>query len=228
MTLPSSIIVAFLGGIFPALVWLWFWRREDRLHPEPRRLILFCFIAGMAAVPLVLPIEKFIYDKVASVYISFAAWAVVEEVFKFLAAYITVLTRKEVDEPIDSLIYLITAALGFAAMENAFYLLNPLLEGEVLASVVMGNMRFIGATLLHTIASATVGIFIAFSFYKGSVAKRIYTATGLILAIVLHTLFNLSIIFNNGTNNLIAFYSVWIAVIVLMLSFEKVKLIKSL
>ena len=35
----GSVIAAAAGGILPALAWLWFWRREDSTHPEPRRLI---------------------------------------------------------------------------------------------------------------------------------------------------------------------------------------------
>ena len=51
-------LIAFAGGILPALIWLWFWLREDREAPEPRGLIALSFAAGMAVVYFVLPIQK--------------------------------------------------------------------------------------------------------------------------------------------------------------------------
>ena len=227
MDTAQSIFVAALGGILPALLWLWFWRREDRLHPEPRWLILICFVCGMIAVPLVIPLERGVYNFFGASGLSFVLWALIEEVFKFGAAWISVLTRKEANEPIDELIYMITAALGFAAMENILFILTPLLQGDIGTSLATGNLRFIGAMLLHTIASATVGIFMAFAYYHSKKAKRFLTLAGLFLAVVLHTMFNIAIISDATVIKSFAFYSVWIAAVVLILFFEKVKTISN-
>ena len=136
----QTITFAALGGLLPALLWLWFWRREDRRHPEPRPLIALAFLAGIIAVPLVLPLEKYVakfvlggseIETIAGINLMLALtgiilWSLIEEILKFLAAYLTVLRRKEVDEPIDLVIYMITVALGFAAAENALFLLDDL------------------------------------------------------------------------------------------------------
>ena len=42
----TPILAAMAGGFLPALAWLWFWRREDAPHPEPRKLIALAFLAG--------------------------------------------------------------------------------------------------------------------------------------------------------------------------------------
>ena len=55
---PKTLAIALLVGIVPSLIWLWFWLKEDSRRPEPRGMILRTFLAGMAAVPLVLPFEK--------------------------------------------------------------------------------------------------------------------------------------------------------------------------
>ena len=47
-------ILAFILGLIPALVWLWFWLKED-IHPEPAKMITLSFIGGMVAVLFVLP-----------------------------------------------------------------------------------------------------------------------------------------------------------------------------
>ena len=56
---------AFLGGLLPALLWLYFLLREDSRCPEPKLMILVAFLAGMIAVPLVLPIEQFAAARLA-------------------------------------------------------------------------------------------------------------------------------------------------------------------
>lgn len=228
MDIVNIIILSLAGGVIPALVWLWFWLREDRLHPEPRFLIAISFLAGMLIVPLVIPIETAVRDYLgANQNATYIAWAAVEELVKFIAAYFVVLNRKEVDEPIDYVIYMITLALGFSAIENALFMSAPLHGGSVATSLVTGDLRAIGATLVHLVSSGTIGIFLAFSFYDSAAAKRMCLAAGVILSIALHSIFNLFII-NSDENGsiLIIFSAVWISVVVLLALFEKIKTIR--
>ncbi len=218
----ETILYALLGGILPALLWLWFWRREDKLHPEPRRLILLAFIMGMIAIPFVIPIERFTAT-IFSGGLLILVWASIEELLKYAFAYFSVLRNKEMNEPIDEVIYMITVALGFAALENTLFLIEPLSDGRFVESVVTGNFRFFGATLLHTLSSATIGVFMAFAFYKSKSKKMLYTGIGIILAVLLHTLFNFSIINNNETSTLLVFAFVWAGIIILLLILEKIK-----
>src|SRR6185295_10109083 len=95
-----SIGAAALGGVLPALAWLWFWLREDSKHPEPGRLIALAFIAGMVCVAVAVPLEKAVQPFLASSVLVFTAWSIIEEVLKYLFAYATVLRSKENDEPI--------------------------------------------------------------------------------------------------------------------------------
>lgn len=222
----SYIIIAFMAGLIPALFWLWFWLREDRVHPEPKILIASAFIAGMAVVPLVLPLQKFAIERFQGDNLILV-WVIIEEILKYSAALIVVLWHKAVDEPIDTIIYMITIALGFAALENALFILNPLSTGDIASSIVTGNFRFLGATLLHVLASGTVGVFMAFAFYKRSIYKILFATTGLCIAIVLHALFNFFIMNASGERILSVFMFVWFGIIILFLVFEKVKLIGS-
>lgn len=225
MTLSiQAIFFALFGGMIPACVWLWFWLREDTVHPEPKSLIALTFVAGIVSVLLVLPFQKGIYSLFEdSLFLTFFLWAAVEELFKFGAAYIAALRNKAVDEPVDVIIYMVTAALGFAAFENTLFLINPLFSGNVIDSIITGNLRFIGTSLLHIISSASVGIFMAFAFFSDAYSKRLHLICGLSVAIILHTLFNLSIIEDNGSNTFLTFSILWISVIALLLFFEKIK-----
>jgi RsiW-degrading membrane proteinase PrsW (M82 family) len=217
-----KVFISFLGGLIPVLIWLWFWEHEDK-HPQPKKLILYAFLGGMLAVVAALVLE----EKTATVSPDFITvlivWVIIEELLKFGAAYLIVLSRAENKEPIDSMMYMIATALGFAALENALFIFRPVLMNSNLEALATGNMRFIGATLLHTMTSGIIGLSLSLSFYRSKRARFVYVTLGVITAIVLHAFFNLSIIVFNDSWPLIPFYGVWIVTILLLLAFEKVK-----
>lgn len=225
------LFIALLGGVLPALLWLAFWLLEDRCQPEPKRYIFLCFVAGAAAVYVALQLERFACSYLLAgsacplqpPTIILFAWAAIEEVLKFGAAYLAALRTRVFDEPLDAIVYLVTAALGFSAFENVLFLLTPLQNGDVLKSVITGDLRFIGATLLHTLASATIGIALALAFYKGAAARRVAGVLGLILAIALHTLFNFFILGGGGGATFWIFLCIWFGIVVLLFMTEQVK-----
>ena len=144
---------------------------EDRCEPEPKRYLLLTFIAGGISVFIALLIEQRVMLYFTGTALLFI-WAVTEELLKFGAAYLVALRLRVFDEPLDAVIYMVTVALGFSAFENMLFLMTPLQNGDVLRTIITGDLRFIGATLLHTLSSATIGIALALAFYKGAQARR--------------------------------------------------------
>ncbi len=219
----EPIVAAAAGGILPALAWLWFWRREDSVNPEPRRLIALAFLAGMVAVAVVIPLQKFVAPFLVSTTLMFSVWSTMEEIIKYVMARLTVLRRREDDEPIDPVIYMVTVALGFAAAENTLFLLSPISGDSIIQTVMTGNLRFVGATLLHVLSSAAIGVFLALSFYKKRSTRRWYVLAGVILASVLHSLFNFLILNTPEEHVLRTFGLVWLGVILLLAMLEYIK-----
>jgi protease PrsW len=242
----SSFTAAAAGGILPALAWLWFWRREDSAHPEPRRLIALAFLAGMVAVGVVIPLEKFAQSFLMSpslffvntgpltILVSIAAvtgsqtfiftvWSAMEELIKYVMARLTVLHKHEDDEPIDSVIYMVTVALGFAAAENTLFLLSPLSGGTLVQTIMTGDLPFVGATLLHVLSSAVIGVALGLSFYKPKRSRRLYVVVGVILAAALHATFNFLILNTPEEHLLRTFGLVWVGLIVLLAMLEYIK-----
>lgn len=219
---PATVGYAIIGGMLPSLIWLYFLLREDAKHPEPRPMIVLAFAAGMLAVPLVLPIER-----LASLAWSgtplIIAWATTEEVAKYVMAAVFVLWRRSVDEAPDYVIYMLTVALGFAAAENMLFLIAPIAAGNLVGGLITDNLRFIGSTLLHVVASAALGFAMAFSWQKAPQVRTIYAAGGLILAIALHTAFNTLIISGDGADAFLAFFIVWCAAVSCFAMFELLK-----
>lgn len=230
-----TLAYAFLGGFLPVMVWFYVLLREDYRHPEPRAMLLLAFIAGMASVPLAAILESiyrdyaYLTDPACAPYAPLClniivAWSVIEETLKYLLVAVLVLWRSAVDEAIDLVIYMITAALGFAALENMLFLLGPLAAGEYLVALATGNLRFVGSTLLHVIASSAIGFALAFSVSFGKTARAAAAAAGLILAIALHAVFNFLIIPRDDSHSILsAFLFVWSGAVVLFALFEVLK-----
>jgi RsiW-degrading membrane proteinase PrsW (M82 family) len=221
---PKIIALAILLGIVPSIVWLLFWLREDSDgRKEPTGLVIFTFIAGMLAVVCVLPVERIIASLTTNNTTLITLWATSEEIFKYVAFALIMSKSEYLDEPVDYPIYLITAALGFAALENTMYLIHPLSVGSGSVSLLTGHLRFLGSTLLHSVASGIIGISIGLSFFKSEGARTRYTFIGIISAIALHSIFNFFIIQNSGKNFLQIFGFLWVVTIIIMLLFEKLR-----
>lgn len=223
---PKILFLALVGGMIPALLWLWFWIKEDNQKPEPRGLLAITFIIGMIAVAFVIPLQKFIKGVDITYSQKIIVWAGIEEIIKYIAVIILLAKTNNIDEPVDWPIYLITAALGFAAAENALFLLKPLSLGETTVSLLTGQMRFLGSTLLHAVTSALIGISLGLSFRMGKFAKKIYFLAGGAAAIALHSTFNFFIMNendNSGIDILRIMGFLWVVTVIVMLLFEKLR-----
>lgn len=217
--------IAFLGGVIPVLVWLAFWLREDRCQPEPKRRIALTFLCGMLAVAVAIPLETYV-SSVSTGNTTLFVWAFIEEGLKIVAAALFGLLSADFDEPVDAVVYMVTAALGFAAAENILFLIGSLGQGNIWQSAVVGDTRFIGATLLHTLASATVGLAMAFSFYRSPFVRHAILIAGVILAVFLHAFFNFFILAQGNGALMSIFLYIWVGIICVLFFIERVKTTK--
>ncbi len=118
------------------------------------------------------------------------------------------------DEPVDAMIYMVASALGFAAVENILVNFSGTITGDISLEIIIGTMilRFVGATLLHSLSSAAVGYYWA---------KR-KIIIGLMGATKLHALFNYFIIISNKA---LIFPTLFLIIIAMFIfwDFEKIK-----
>jgi len=222
----NIILLALAGGILPAILWLMFWLKEDAVHPESPFLISKTFLAGMGVVILVLPFQKLVDNLFpGTTSTAFVLWAVIEEGFKFLAAYFIAIRIRDDDEPIDAMIYMITVALGFVALENALFLTDPLLQKDIAGAISTGSLRFVGASLLHVVSSVTIGLGFSLSFFKPTRIRIITISLAFVMAVIIHASFNIFILNQTGLKTFITLGAVWLGVTLVLLMFEKVKTI---
>lgn len=179
-------------GIVPSVLWLFYYLRKDP-HPEPKRLILQVFLLGMATVPLAIIFEIAANDLIKNGLALIFSTAIIEEYLKFWVVKKRMLRDSEMDEPTDAMIYLIIAGLGFAALENIFYLQKIFSESNASFNMVfqLAFLRFVTATFLHALASGSVGYFWALSLLsKPKIKSVIILFSGLIFATVIHSFYN--------------------------------------
>lgn len=200
-------IIYIVLGFIPGLIWLSFYLRKDK-RPEPRSMITTIFVWGMLTAPLVVVAEValcwiltpatnpltilffggaevgFFKTIIAITLVP----AVAEEYIKYSVVKAKVIRHSEFDEPTDAMIYCIVSGLGFATIENLLALFNfPYAPVGKIIGVI--GFRFLGATLLHALASATVGYWLALGLFNTHQRKTMIFK-GLTLAVVFHSCYN--------------------------------------
>lgn len=219
----NALFVILVTGIIPAILWLVFWLREDRLQPEPRGLLILTFLAGAMSVFLIIPLEGLVKASGVIGTERIFIYAAIEELVKFFVVYFIDFNSSYLDEPIDYAIYLITGALGFAAMENVIFLLSPELQSDISFVIETGIFRFLGASILHSVLAAILGIIIGFVFYKKKSTKTLYIVLGLAVVMILHTIFNYFIIKYVAINTYLTLAILWVVTIIIIGLFERVR-----
>jgi protease PrsW len=223
------ILILIIVAILPALIWLMFFLRED-IHPEPRRLIIRTFLIGAAATAPALVLQIAFKNFIGDTYLitSFIGLAIIEEAFKFFAAHYSINHTSFFDEPIDAMIYMVAAASGFATVENILIgigSLNTLTTTSLLATSNVILLRFVGATLLHILASAIIGYYWAKTLKCKGVIPGCYAplAQGFILATVIHVVFNYFVA-TTGNSNLL--YSSLVLIVAAFFVFNDFEILK--
>jgi RsiW-degrading membrane proteinase PrsW (M82 family) len=230
MNIDPNFIYALLVGFVPAIIWLVFWTSEDE-HPEPRSLMVKCFLGGMIAVFVSMFIEKIIMGLNYPQNTQYVIWAAIEEILKFIVLAMVALKAPSNDEPIDAMMYCVTIAIGFAALENTLYVMKHLAAGDVMSGLIQGNLRSIGALLVHVISTTCIGFVYGCVYYHRKFAKFLALALGLVCGIAVHSAFNISLSINmsapnSGTDTLKTFGWIWLGVVIMIILFEEIKGIK--
>ena len=190
----------------------------------------------LAALPAVLlelgfnqQLEQLYMPKILSLIIYvFVGIALIEEVMKYLVVKTQVVKDQEFDEPVDAMLYMIIAALGFAALENLFVLFPLTQPFQLFETVVVSSFRFVGATFLHALCSGLIGYFLALSYLRCPKNRFKLRYAGILIAVLLHGLYDFSIINIDGNFKFIIPLAILISLAVFIsLGFKKVKRLKS-
>jgi len=231
MTYPLYIIF----GVLPSIIWLLFYLRKD-VHPESNQMVLKIFFYGMLITIPAVFLEMGIFSLTGKLNLppiwililnTFLGVALVEEFLKYLVVKEKVLKSAEFDEPTDVVLYMIIAALGFAAVENILILFGLGPEFFLGKAISISVVRFLGATFLHVLCSGLVGYFLAWSIFETKKRLKLISM-GLGIAIFLHGLYNFAIMKIEGSLKFLIPLIILISLAVfLTFGFERLQKMKS-
>lgn len=191
-----SLLILVVLGFAPGIFWLWFFYKKDQLEPEPKKLVVQTFFWGMVVALPAAMIE--IPFQFSQFFFMVILAPVVEEIFKFSVVRFTVYRSDEFDEPMDGIIYAAAAALGFASIENAAYLIKTYDTTETV--VLFRNLtalfliRAVLSVPAHALFSSMWGYALGWAKFSQSPWRGSMILKGLFLAITLHAIFNLSLV----------------------------------
>jgi RsiW-degrading membrane proteinase PrsW (M82 family) len=179
-----------LTGAIPAIIAMWYVDRLDAKRPEPPRLRrLVAFVGMLSVIPALILITisdavvgdsigpQYTYD--GALFTSYFQAAFIEELCKIAVVYWVVWRRPEFDERMDGIVYATRAGLGFAMVENIFYLLDK--QGA--SFVTTWLLRAALAVPGHAMWTGMIGAFAARRRFDG---KGIGLLGGFLLAVFFH------------------------------------------
>ena len=190
-----GIATLILVSLSPGLFWLWFFLRQDRFRPEPKRLIALTFLLGcVSTIPAAILEVIFDFGGLLDAQTDLATVATgmlfvigpVEELCKFSAVRLLAYRSLYFDEPMDGLVYGAAASLGFASLENFFYVLNYGPEVMLLRAPL--------STVAHLVFGSIWGYALG-QHHSSNYNKLWLVVSGLALAATAHAVFNVSAVF---------------------------------
>ena len=175
------------------LCYLWL----DRWEPEPPRLLVLAFLWGASiAIVVSVLLEAYIESAInpgqeeTSFFTVAVVAPVVEEAAKglFLLVMMAGRRRNELNSLTDCLVYAGVVAVGFAWLEDIFYIA----DGETLASsLVTAALRLIMGPFAHPLFTTFTGIGVYYALQqRNPLSKAGYVLLGYLAAVVMHGLWN--------------------------------------
>jgi protease PrsW len=181
-----EVVALLLLAVAPGVFILWYVYHKDKYEREPKGLIVTTFFLGVAvAVPAGLIEYLFEWgtgipmsgNLLGAFVGSFFIVAPVEEVAKYLAVRVKAYRAAAFNEVMDGIVYSVAAALGFATIENIFYVFQ--------FGTATGLFRAFFSVPLHALCGGIIGYYLGMKKVQKE-QKKYFVAAGLLIAILFH------------------------------------------
>ncbi len=201
-------LLAYAPMLLYGLILWWF----DRYEKEPLGLLIVAFLWGAIPAALFSLIAQLIFDIPISAFASYGGVGadflfagliapITEEPFKGLALLLLLLFfRREIDSPLDGILYGGLVGFGFAATENLLYFLGELGSSGLGGLMEMAFLRAVLFGLNHALFTGCTGLGIALARTSPRwPVKVIAPLLGLAAGITLHSIHNTGATLSTGT-----------------------------
>lgn len=168
------------AGIAPGLALLSYFYLKDEYESEPISLVARTFMFGALLVFPIMFIQHVFHTEniIKSEFIeAFLSSSLLEEFFKWFILFYAIYQHVELDEPFDGIVYGVAVSLGFATVENIFYLIANGIEHAMARALLPVSS--------HALFGVIMGFYIGKAkFTEGKKVKWIIAS--LILPFILH------------------------------------------
>ncbi|HKP71577.1 MAG TPA: PrsW family intramembrane metalloprotease [Pyrinomonadaceae bacterium] len=200
---PVPLLIGFVLATLPVPVYIALVLWIDRYESEPAWTLATAFLWGALVAVFIASLVNTVGGYVVSALLNegagnfFAAVVsapVVEESAKAAVVFgLFFWKRDEFDGVVDGIVYASMVGLGFAMTENIQYYGGAALEGGVGGSLVLFVLRGMLAPFSHPLFTSMTGIGLGLASQTKSGAVKFFApALGLVLAMILHSTWNLS------------------------------------
>ncbi|MGZ4160404.1 MAG: glutamic-type intramembrane protease PrsW [Neobacillus sp.] len=176
------------AGIAPGLALLSYFYLKDEFESEPITVVLRTFLYGALLVFPIMFIQHVLETEhlfKAGLIDAFFNSSLLEEFFKWFILFYAIYPHVEFDEPFDGIVYGAAVSLGFATVENVFYLVSN--------GIGHAMTRALLPVSSHALFGVIMGFYIGKAkFTEGNKAKWIFLS--ILLPFVLHGLYDFILI----------------------------------
>jgi protease PrsW len=189
-------VVGLVMVLVPAVLWLGYFYLQDRHEPEPKHYVAGVYLLGaFVAFPLsrfvgeVLPVAAWSGGDLSprTVFAAIIPLGLAQEFAKYLVVRYSVYLSDEFDEPMDGIIYMTAAGIGFASAENLHHLAR--LDGQIFFATFAANT--VVSTLAHGSIAGVLGYALGLARFAPASRRGPLVLVGLVVAAVLNGVFGL-------------------------------------
>ncbi|WP_047152651.1 glutamic-type intramembrane protease PrsW [Aneurinibacillus tyrosinisolvens] len=170
------------AAIAPGIAILSYFYLKDKYETEPLHMVVKSFIIGILLVFPVMVIqygfqEELTLGKVGQ---SFFIAGFLEEFFKWFIIYYTAYKHVEFDEPYDGIVYAAAVSVGFATIENFFYLVSH-------GGLSTAFYRAVLPVSSHGLFGVLMGYYLGKAKFAEPLSRqRFYLVLSLLIPVLLH------------------------------------------
>ena len=181
-----------LLAIAPPLLIAYYVYQKDKYDKEPKSLIIKSFLFGCLGIIPAIFLELFAKGMFTNLFLYvFIGIALVEEGVKYFFLKKYLFNKPDFNEPMDGIVYAVMISLGFATVENIFYVFNH--PGQEIQVAVM---RMFTAIPLHAVCGVIMGYYVGMA--KFNTNKKFLLVKGLGLAVLVHGVYDYFIFLGEG------------------------------
>jgi RsiW-degrading membrane proteinase PrsW (M82 family) len=188
-----DLLISALAPVFVIIMYIYI---KDKYEKESKRILAYTFVLGAVVSIVITTVLYNFFDLFLPTPDDFSVWqqfikaffvvALIEEFSKYVIVRYYNQPRRGFNEPFDGIVYAVMVSMGFAAVENIFYVMEGGLE--------VALIRAFTAIPAHATFAVLMGYYMGKA--KFSKNKMKWNLIGLSLAVLFHGTYDFFLFIN--------------------------------